>query len=240
MAPPIGTITKAQSPHLGDPRSCAKRSQWPCYPTFQHSSCPSPPLTTTGQAGGGGAQQPAASALAALGLEWEARHCPGLEAPPRSPRTSGGPSPALPLAPQSLPNGASEPHPNSSRLCQGDWKFLSSIFPGVISTLSSAGGGEEGPGCSSGSAFSRLCLGGQGGGLRQASVRSLEITIITNNRLQQHQPCIEHLRCTSPCTKSRLLWMASRSLPAPGKAGTAANPSHRGAREAESGEGSGL
>lgn len=52
--PPIGTITKAQSPHLGDPRSCAKRSQWPCYPTFQHSSCPSPPLTTTGRARAGG------------------------------------------------------------------------------------------------------------------------------------------------------------------------------------------
>lgn len=38
----------------------------------------------------------------------------------------GVPPPAL--APQSRPSCVSEPHPKSSQLCQGDWKFLLSSF----------------------------------------------------------------------------------------------------------------
>lgn len=67
-----------------------------------------------------------------------------------------------PWPPQSLPNCVSEPHPNSSRLCQGDWKFLPSSFSGRISTLGSAGDGEE-PGCSRLSVLTAL-LGGNGRG----------------------------------------------------------------------------
>ena len=69
-----------------------------------------------------------------------------------------------PWPPQSLPNCVSEPHPNSSRLCQGDWKFLPSSFSGRISTLALRGTGRSQ--AAPGSAFSRLCLGGMGGGLR--------------------------------------------------------------------------
>lgn len=46
----------------------------------------------------------------------------------RSREALGVPPPAL--APQSLLNFISEPHPNSSQLCQGDWKFLLSSFSG--------------------------------------------------------------------------------------------------------------
>lgn len=68
-----------------------------------------------------------------------------------------------PWPPQSLPNCVSEPHPDSSGLCQGDWKFLPSSFSGRISTLSSVGDGEE-PGCSRLSVLTAL-LGGNGRGL---------------------------------------------------------------------------
>lgn len=61
-----------------------------------------------------------------LGLELEARRPPrvgdaGLADPPGVP--------PLPWPRRACPT-VSEPHPNSRRLCQGDWKFLLSGFSG--------------------------------------------------------------------------------------------------------------
>lgn len=144
MAPTIGTVNKAKSPHLWDAHSdpiipssrgahsdsCGTGGVWPAFFLPQPSG-PAGPWAL-------------AWAVTALGLELGARRSPGSGVLPRSRRSSGGPSPAL--APQSLPNCVSEPHPNSSRLCQGDWKFLPSSFSGRISTRL-MGDGEEKPGC---------------------------------------------------------------------------------------------
>lgn len=103
---------------------------------------------------------------------------------PGSHRTSKGPSPALAL--QSLSNCIWEPHPNSSRLCQGDWKFLLSSFSGMISTLSSVGGREEEPGRSTGSVFSSSAGVGWGGllGLPES---------LRNNNNKQPAPTSDHV-----------------------------------------------
>lgn len=124
------------------------------------------------------------------------------------PHNTWGASPVL--APQSLPNFISEPHPKSSRLCQGDWKFLLSSGWVISTPLSGGRGGSTGLG--SRSAF---CSGRDSAGPPHPSE-------ITNNRLQ-------HRGLSAQCVPA-LCWvktsMAS-TFQHPGQAGTVTHPSHR-------------
>lgn len=138
----------------------------------------------------------------------------------RVPHNKWGRLPAQVL--QSLPNFVSEPHPNASRLCQGDWKFLLSGFSGAISTLLSGrwGGGAR--------LLDRLCILMAPLSAQGETGRAL-LGLLESLRNNNKQPtpttvtCIECLLCARSCAKSRLAWPQG-TFQHPGEATTVTQP----------------
>lgn len=153
-------------------------------------------------------------------LELGAWRSPGLGVLHGTPRTCGGAF--QPRLHRACPGFVAEPHPNASRLCQGDWKFLLSSFSGVISTLLSGGRGGGAR------LLHRRCvLRALFSALGEMGRALLGLREYLGNNNKQPAPttvtCIEGFLGARSCAKSRLAWPQGTFLH-PGEAATVTQP----------------